>query len=405
MDDKTLLNVKSTRRQVLGGAAVAAGVAAAGTFVPTRFAIGAQANVKIGFLLPYSGTYAALGHNITDAFKMRVAELGNKLAGRGVEYVMLDSEAAPPKAKDNTARLILKDKCDVLVGPVHSGVAMAMAQVARDEGTLTIVANAGADNITREMCAPNIFRSSFSNWQSTYPCGSVMLKDGIKDAVTITWNYPAGKQMMQGFKDSFVPGGGKIVKEILIDFPSVEFQAHLTEIAALKPGAVFTFFAGGGALKFINDYAAAGLQGKIPLYGAGFLTDGVYQKAGAAANGIKTTLHYSDALDTPKNRAFRQNFESNVKRPADVYAVQGYDAAEMLRIGLEATKGDLGAQDKVVGAIEKATIESPRGNFTISKAHNPVQDIYLREIVNGEEKVLGVAHKALADPATGCKMA
>jgi len=403
MDRKVLLN--TSRRQVLGGLATAAGVAATGVFVPTRFAIGAQAKLKIGFLLPYSGTYAALGNNITDAFKMRVAELGNKLAGRGIEYVSLDSEASPPKAKDNTARLILKDKVDVLVGPVHSGVAMAMAQVARDEGTFTICPNAGADDLTRSMCAPNIFRSSFSSWQCGYPGGSVMLKDGFKRAVTITWNYPGGKENVQGFRESFLAGGGEIIKDILLDFPSVEFQAHLTEIAALKPDAVFTFFAGGGALKFINDYAAAGLQGKIPLYGVGFLTEGVYKKAGAAANGIRTTLHYSDALETAANQAFRANFESNSKRPADVYAVQGYDAAEMLRTGLEAVKGDIAAQLDIVMALEKATIASPRGNFTISKAHNPVQDIYLREIVNGEEKVLGVAQKAVADPATGCKMA
>ncbi len=403
MDNRTLL--KATRRKFIERLSISAGVAAAGAFVPTRFAIGGESKLKIGFLLPYSGTYAALGNNITDAFKMRVAELGYKLAGRGIEYVALDSEASPPKAKDNTARLILKDKVDVLVGPVHSGVAMAMAEMARDEGTLTICPNAGADELTRSMCAPNIFRSSFSSWQCGYPGGSVMLKDGFRRAVTITWNYPGGKENVQGFRESFLAGGGEIIKDILLDFPSVEFQAHLTEIAALKPDAVFTFFAGGGALKFIKDYAAAGLQGKIPLYGVGFLTDGVYQKAGAAANGIKTTLHYSDALGTAANQAFRANFESKIKRPADVYAVQGYDAAEMLRIGLEAAKGDIAAQPEIIAALEKATIESPRGNFTLSKAHNPVQDIYLREIVNGRERVLGVAQKAVADPATGCRIA
>lgn len=393
---------KPTRRQVVGGIA-AVGTAAA-TFTPTRFAIGANTKLKVGFLLPYSGTYAALGNNITDAFKLRVQELGGKIAGREVEFVMLDSEAAPPKAKDNTAKLILKDKVDLLCGPVHSGVAIAMVQVARDEGTLTIVPNAGADAVTGKFCAPNVFRSSFSNWQSTYPSGSAMLKDGYKKAVTITWNYPAGKEMMQGFKDSFQPNGGEVVKEIWIDFPNVEFQAHLTEIAALKPDAVFTFFAGGGALKFLKDYEAAGLHGKIPLYGAGFITEGVYQKAGSAANGVKTTLHYSDNLDTAKNKAFKEAFSKAVGRPSDVYAVQGYDAAEMLRIGAEATQGDMGAQDAIVAAMEKATIDSPRGNFTLSKSHNPVQDIYLRQIVDGQEKVLGVAHAALADQGTGCEM-
>jgi len=54
--------------------------------------------------------------------------------------------------------------------------------------------------------------------------------------------------------------------------------------------------------------------------------------------------------------------------------------------------------------MEKATIDSPRGPFTISKAHNPVQDIYLRKVEGKQNLVVNVAIKALADPARGCKM-
>jgi len=40
----------------------------------------------------------------------------------------------------------------------------------------------------------------------------------------------------------------------------------------------------------------------------------------------------------------------------------------------------------------------------MSGAHNPVQDIYLREVRGGKQKMLGVAAKALEDPAKGCRM-
>lgn len=395
--------ITPSRRSVLQGAATVAGVAAVGSFVPTRFAIGAAAPVKLGLMLPFSGTYAGLGNNIADALKLRVAEAGGKLGGRAVEFVMLDDESAPPKAKDNAMKLITKDKVDVLIGTVHSGVAEAMAQVARDEDALVICPNAGSSKLTGQMCAPNIFRTSFTMWQSAFPAGNVMLKDGHKKVVTMSWNYPAGHESLAGFKESFTAGGGTVVKELTPDFPNVEFQAYLTEIAALKPDAVFVFFAGGGALKFIKDYAAAGLKA-IPLYGSGFLTDGVYQKAGDAADGIKTTLHYANELDNPINKAFRAAFLKTTTREADVYAVQGYDTATLLIKGLEAVKGDTGARKALISAMEKATIESPRGNFTLSKSHNPVQDIYLRQVKGSSEVVLGVAHKALSDPSTGCKM-
>ena len=167
---------------------------------------------------------------------------------------------------------------------------------------------------------------------------------------------------------------------------------------------MFAFFAGAGAVKFVKDYAAAGLNKSIPLVGTGFLTDGTLDAQGDAANGVQTTLHYADGLNTPRDNAFRLAYAKAYKLQPDVYAVQGYDAAQMLAIGLAATKGDITKKAEFAAALRKAKIDSPRGPFTISASHNPVQDIYLREVKGNENKVVGIASKALADPGRGCKM-
>jgi branched-chain amino acid transport system substrate-binding protein len=396
MDNKT---GKFTRRETL----LLAGAGALASLVPTRFAIGQQAKVRIGMLLPYSGTYAGLGDAISNAMQLKFAELGGMVGGREIEIVKVDSEASPPKAAELTTKLINQEKVDFLVGPVHSGVAMAMAKIAREEGTMTIDPNAGADQITGALCAPNIFRTSFSNWQPGYPMGKVLLEEGKKNVVSCFWNYGAGQQSAQGFKDGFVPSGGNIVKEIGVPFPEVEFQAVLAEIASLKPDAVYTFFAGGGAVKFVKDWHAAGLK-DIELVGAGFLTEGVTKAQGEAAEGIRTTLHYADSLDNAANKAFRAAYIAKFGKEADVYAVQGYDAAELIRVGMDAVKGDTGAKAEMIKAMESATWDSPRGPFKLSAAHNPVQNIYLRQVKNGDNVVLKIAEKALSDPAKGCKM-
>ena len=364
----------------------------------------AQAKLKVGVMLPFTGTFAALGTAIDNGFKLYVQEQGGRLGGREIEYFVVDDESDPAKATDNVNKLINRDKVDVVVGTVHSGVAMAMAKAARDSNTVLIVPNAGADAVTGPMCAPNIFRSSFSNWQPGFAMGKVAADRKHKTAVTITWKYAAGDESVGGFKEAFEKGGGKVVKELTLPFPNVEFQALLTEIASLKPDIVYSFFAGGGAVKFVKDYAAAGLNRTIPLYGAGFLTDGTLEAQGAAAQGMLTTLHYADSLNTPRDNAFRLAYVKAYKLQPDVYAVQGYDAAQMLGIGLAAVKGDIGKRADFAAAIEKATIDSPRGPFKLSKAHNPVQDIYLRKVEGKQNKVAGIAIKALADPARGCKM-
>jgi len=359
--------------------------------------------LKVGLMLPATGTFAALGTAIEQGFRLYVAEQGGKLAGREIEFVKVDDESDPSKATDNVNKLIKRDNVDVLVGTVHSGVAMAMAKVAKETGTLLIVPNAGADAVTGPMCAPNIFRSSFSNWQPGYAMGEVMAKKGYKRVVTITWKYAAGDESVRGFKEAFEKGGGTVAKELSLPFPNVEFQALLTEIAAAKPDAVYTFFAGGGAVKFVKDYAAAGLKKSIPLYGAGFLTDGTLEAQGADADGLFTTLHYADSLGLPRDNAFRLAYAKSYKLQPDVYAVQGYDAAQMLATGLGAVKGDLSKKAEFAAAVEKARIDSPRGAFTISKSHNPVQDIYLRQVTGKENKLVGVASKSLADPGRGCR--
>jgi branched-chain amino acid transport system substrate-binding protein len=378
---------------------IAAAVATLGA--PLAHAQGGK--IKVGLMLPAGGTFAPLGNAIENGFRMHVQEHGGKFAGKDIEFVKVDDESNPAKATDNLNKLIKLEKVDVLVGTVHSGVAMAMAKAAKDTNTLLIVPNAGADAVTGPMCAPNIFRSSFSNWQPGYAMGEVMAKKGIKRAATIAWKYAAGEESVKGFKDSFVKGGGTIVKELWLPFPNVEFQALLTEIAAAKPDAVYSFFASDGAAKFVNDYAAAGLKKTIPLYGAGFITDGTLEAQGASAEGIYTTLHYADGLTNAKDKAFRLAYAKQYKLQPDVYAVQGYDAAQMLRIGLEAVKGDVSKKAEFADALRKAKIDSPRGAFTLSKAHNPVQDMYLRQVVGKENKVVSVAVKGLEDPARGCK--
>lgn len=380
-----------------------AGAGAATALWPAA-ALAQPARIRVGLMLPYSGTYAQLGTAIENGLRLALDENRGKLGGREVEFFKVDDESDPSKATDNANRLITRDKVDVLVGSVHSGVAMGMLKVARESGTLMLIPNAGADAATGPLCAPNVFRTSFSNWQPVHPLGKVMAGKGHRKAVFITWKYAAGEESLASFREGFTAAGGEVVKELFLPFPNVEFQALLTEIAAIKPDAVACFFAGGGAVKFVKDYAAAGLRDKIPLYGSGFLTEGVLAAQGEAAEGLLTTLHYADSLDTPRNKSFRAAYTRMFKAQPDVYAVQGYDTGLLLIQSLGLVKGDIGNIKAVVSAMESAVIDSPRGQWRMSRAHNPVQDIYLRRVEKGDNKVIGIAWKALEDPARGCKL-
>ena len=393
----------TTRRLVLTRSAAVIGAASSGLLLP-ELAKAQSGKLRVGLMLPYTGTFAQLGVAIENGFRLAVDEQGGKLGGREIEYFKVDDESEPAKGIENANKLVQRDKVDVLIGTVHSGVQMGIHKVARDSGVLCLIPNAGVHMATRAQCAPNVFRTSFSNSQPTRALGAAMVAKGHKRAVWITWKYAAGDEAFEGFKEGYLAAGGTIIKELGLPFPNVEFQALLTEIAALKPDAVACFFAGGASAKFMIDYAAAGLKDKIPLYGSGFLTEGMLDAAGPAAEGVMTTLHYGDSIETPRNKAFRLAYAKTFKMQPDVYAVQGYDTGLLLVHGANAVKGDLNNKPVLYKAMETVTIDSPRGKWTMSKSHNPVQDIYLRVVQNKENKVISVAAKALADSGAGCKM-
>ncbi len=391
------MNMTIGRRGLLRGAAVCSTVLA----MP---AIAADAPLRVGLMLPFSGTYAALGENIAAAFELYLAQNGSRMGGRAVQVVRLDDESDPSKAVGNVNRLLGREKAEALVGTVHSGVVMALVQASREKGVPLIIPNAGNVAATRELCAPSVFRSSFSNWQPAFGMGRAAAAQGAKKAVWVSWDYAAGNEAGQGFADGFGAGGGQVIKTLTLPFPETNFQPILAQLAGLGADVVGCFFAGGGAVQFVRDYAAAGLKDKVKLVGSGFLTEGTLGGQGAAAEGVQTALHYGDGLDNPRNTAFRDAFREKTRRDADVYAVQGYDAAQMLAAGLVATKGDVEAEKALYAAIGAARIDSPRGAFTLSPSHNPVQNIYLREAKGGKNQVIGIAAEALADPGTGCTM-
>ena len=181
-------------------------------------------------MLPYTGTLAKLSQSIDNGFRLYVEQKGSRLGGRQVAFAQVDDEFKPETVPDNMSRLIGRDKVDVVVGSVHSGVAMAMVKVARDTKAMLIIPNAGANDATGLLCAPNIFRTSFSNWQPNFPMGKVMYEAGHRNVATVTWRYTAGQEMVGGFKEGFTKIGGKIVEDLVLPFPDVEFQALITRL-------------------------------------------------------------------------------------------------------------------------------------------------------------------------------
>ena len=163
-----------SRRLVLSRSATLIAAASTGLLLPEI--VRAQgAKVRIGLMLPYTGTFAQLGVAIENGLRLAIDEQGGKLGGREIEWFKVDDESDPSKGVENATKLVQRDKVDVIIGTVHSGVQMGIHKVARDTGVLSLIPNAGVHAATRALCAPNVFRTSFTNSQPTLALGKVLV--------------------------------------------------------------------------------------------------------------------------------------------------------------------------------------------------------------------------------------
>ena len=80
-------------------------LSAAALFIAANAGAQNAAPIKVGFMLPATGTYAALGNMIESGFKLYVTEQGGKLGGREIQYFKVDDESDPAKATDKISPL------------------------------------------------------------------------------------------------------------------------------------------------------------------------------------------------------------------------------------------------------------------------------------------------------------
>lgn len=346
-----------------------------------------QGTAKIALLVPQSGVFAPLGEDMEAGFRLYLDSHDGKLGGREIDLQVVDEGTGPETGVPAGQQLARDGELSAVVGVVNSAVALGIADAFTEAEIPLIVANAGAGDIT---ATPRdyLWRTSFSNVEVAEALGAHVADEVDEGSVyLIAPDYAAGAEYLAGFREAFTAAGGKVADEAKPPFGSTSnYSPFLARIQNSDAKAVFAFFAGSEAVAFTKQYRELGLADDLPLYAAGFLTEGgVLSAQGDAALGIQSSLHYSDQLDTPGNAEFVEAYRAANDEAPTVYAVQAYDAARVLDEAL--TTGTSGQQ--VVEGLKKITeVESPRGTWTFSDGHGPVQKYYLREVTEGSDGVL-----------------
>lgn len=337
--------------------------------------------LKVGLMFTLSGPAAVLGEQARDGFLLAVEQMGGKLGGMDTEVVVVDDEQKPDVAVNKAKELVEREGVDFVVGPIFSNILQAMMNPVTDGGAILISPNAGTSNYAGAECNENFFVTSYQNDQVHEVLGKYAQDQGYQRAFLLAPNYQAGKDSLAGFKRSF---RGEVVNEMYTPLGQLDFSAELAQLAAAQPDVFFTFMPGGMGVNLVKQYRQAGLD-NIPFLSAFTVDETTLPAQQDAAVGFYGGANWAPDMDNAQSKAFVEAFEAKYDRVPGTYAMQAYDAAQLIDSAVKAVGGKLDDRDALRAALEKADFQSLRGDFKLGNNHYPIQDFYLVEVAKRED--------------------
>jgi branched-chain amino acid transport system substrate-binding protein len=343
----------------------------------------AQAPIKIGLLLPYTGPFALYGADIIEpTIRLYLDEIGGMVGNRKIELVVEDDEAKPDVGVTKVRKLVERDQVHMVVGPVHSGVAYAVREYLVRRKMPYIIPLAAAKNLTQKDRDRYIFGIRFAGGQLDAPGAWFAYHDvGLRRVLTIGQDYAAPREMLEPFADVFVKLGGKVVKQLWHPLGTTDFGPYLTEIKALRSeiDAVCPMIFGTDSIRFVQQYREFGIG--VPIFADGDVFEQTFlDKMGDVAIGAKTYWHYSPMRDTPANKRFVERFKARTGRLPGAFAAQAYTTIQAIVLALRQIDGRVEDRERFVDALEKVKFESPAGPFEFDQYHGWRLNVYLQEV-------------------------
>lgn len=366
-----------------------------------------DSEVRVGFMAGFPGGRGIFAEEQKNGFDLALDHLGGKLGGLTTKIFVGDTQHKPDVGRQVMDKFIKKEKVHFVAGITWSNVLAAVWKQALDNKIFLISSNAGWSGLSGKNCNPYFFRASWNNDDMPEAMGKTLQDQNLDNVYLLAPNYQAGKDMLNGYL-RFYDGG--IAGRTLFKLGQSDFQAELSKIRAAKPDAVFAFAPGGMGIALTKQFNAAGLDESIKLYTVFVVDYMTLPGHGKAAIGNIHTSFWDADSKNPANQRFIRDYKAKYGKHPSGFAVQGYDAALLIDLGIRGANGDLGDHDAIRAAMRTAAIDSPRGGFSFNVNHNPIQNYYKREVIadeNGEPKIVTreVVFRGHKDAYAGeCKM-
>lgn len=321
--------------------------------------------IKVALITDVSGAVALFGEANVNGVKMAVEELNAEggVLDRKIELLIKDSKATPETGVQLARDAALRDKVSAIFGPVSSGVAIAMTEVAEQYKTPIFFHTSNSQALT----TTNFHKYAFSVVPNSTMEGrgnAMGVKDlGHKRWAVLAPDYEFGHAQSDSFIEKLkeLDPQAQIVKKLYPPLGEKDFNSYIRSLLASKPDAIYTAIFAGDIIAFTKQARSQGLFEKAFVTGL-YDTDALQTLKDDAPEGVRAygraPFFAIEGLDE-FNKKYRQKYG---KYPSD-WAIMAYDAVKVWAQGVEkAGKVD---PDALVTALEGADVDTLRGNVQI----------------------------------------
>lgn len=343
-------------------------------------ATGAVADIKIAHIYGKTGPYEAYAKQSHDGLMLGLEyATGGTMEINGEKIVVIekDTQLKPDNGKALLEEAYGDDEVDLAVGPVSSGVALAMLPVAEEYEKILIVEPAVADSITGANWNRYIFRTGRNSSQDAVSNAIALAGPNVKIA-TLAQDYAFGRDGIGAFKEALEGTGTEIVAEEYVPTDTTDFTAAAERIFnAMKDvegeKKLFVIWAGGG-----NPMSK--IQAMDPSrFGIEMATGGNILAALASYKqfpGMEGATYYF--YENPKNEINNWLVKTHQERygtPPDFFTAGGMAAGLAV---VEAIKKAGGTDtEELITAMEGMEWETPKGTMKFrAEDHQALQSMY-----------------------------
>lgn len=350
---------------------------------------GAPAEFKVGFVDFLSGPAAPFGISGKQGAEFAVEKFNREGGIRGVpiKMLILDEAGGPKKQVTEYRRMVLEEKVDAVVGYTGSSNCLAVAHVAEELKTFTIIHVCGTNRLNEDLKLHYVFRTSNHQAADSVTLARYVLrkKPDLKTIAGVNEDYAWGRDSWAAFKTAIqrLKPGVKVKAELWTKIQAGEYSAEISRLLATRADVIHSSFWSGGLISFIKQAAPRGLfkQSLVCLScGAQVLQevkkdmpDGVVVEPRSTPGYFLDPAPETDAMQ----REFVEGIYKKHGRYPDYVAYRSYQAFLGMKAAYEKAIDILGrwpTTEQLIEAFEGLSWKAPGGTLTMREDHQAVSN-------------------------------